>query len=346
MILQRRRSPAHRLDPVACKLLAGFGVYLALLAAFALALASAPHGTTFHLFGRALGPADIAHRLIRRGLLLGLLLPGLLAIELALEGWANSSLRQLVVERPRSAWSDLGVFLFWYMPGHAAIITVLSLGLTLLPTAWIHQAWAKAGGPSIELGSWPLPLQVIVFFFVFSFFDYWEHRLDHTVRFWPLHRYHHAAEDFCVLTSVRVHPACISSVISGVAPAVLLGASEAALFWFITLNLMVHYVIHSRINSDFGWVGRWVIQSPLHHRLHHKLHMTEPTSNFSLAPLWDRLFGTWAEAKGPRVAIGVAAPYRQGAWVAPDLLRDYRHFWLALAGRYRDEPAPDGPPET
>ena len=66
---------------------------------------------------------------------MGLRLPGLLAIELALEGWANSSLRQLVIQRPRSAWSDIGVFLFWYMPGHTAVITALSLGLTLLPTA-------------------------------------------------------------------------------------------------------------------------------------------------------------------------------------------------------------------
>ena len=116
----------------------------------------------------------------------------------------------------------------------------------------------------------------------------------------------------------------------------MFGVSEEAFFWFWTLNAMVHYLIHTRSQSDFGWVGRWLIQSPLHHRLHHKLDMTEPTGNFSLVPLWDRLFGTWQEAKDPHVPIGVAAPYRQGAWIIPDLLRDYRDFWLALIGRYRD----------
>jgi sterol desaturase/sphingolipid hydroxylase (fatty acid hydroxylase superfamily) len=100
---------------------------------------------------------------------------------------------------------------------------------------------------------------------------------------------------------------------------------------------MLRYLIHSRINSDFGWIGRWVIQSPLHHRQHHKLDTTEPAANFSLVPLWDRLFGTWAEETDWRMPIGVAAPYRQGVWVIPDLLRDYRDFWLAIVGRYRDE---------
>jgi sterol desaturase/sphingolipid hydroxylase (fatty acid hydroxylase superfamily) len=342
----RGRSPARNVSPVAYGLFVVFGVYFALIAAVAVWLALAPHDRIYHLFGRALGPADIAHRLIRRGVVLGLLLPVLLVIELALEGWEESSLRQLLVQRSRSAWSDIAIFLFWQAPGHTGVGAALSLGLTLLPAAWLHRTLANATGLSIELGSWPVALQVIAFYFVYSLFDYWEHRLDHTARFWPLHRYHHAAEDFCVLTSVRVHPASISGVISGVIPAVLIGMSEGGLFWFVALNLTVHYLIHTRIASDFGWIGRWVIQSPLHHRLHHKLDMTEPTSNFALVPLWDRLFGTWAEAAVPRVAVGVAAPYRHGVWAVPDLLRDYRHFWLALAGRYRDEARPESPPEA
>jgi sterol desaturase/sphingolipid hydroxylase (fatty acid hydroxylase superfamily) len=131
-----------------------------------------------------------------------------------------------------------------------------------------------------------------------------------------------------------------------VIPAVLIGVSDEALFWFVVLNLTLHYLIHTRITSDFGWIGRWVVQSPLHHRLHHKLDTTEPTSNFSLVPLWDRLFGTWAEADIARVKVGVAAPYRQGIWAVPDLLRDYRDFWLALIGRYRDEASAERPPEA
>jgi sterol desaturase/sphingolipid hydroxylase (fatty acid hydroxylase superfamily) len=339
----RGRSPEQKLDPVARRLLAAFAIYLLIIVAVAWGLAWAPPDTTFRLHGRVLGPADIAHRLLHRGLLLGLLLPGLLAIELALEGWKESSLRRLFAQRPRSAWSDVAVFLFWSAPGHTVVAAALSLGVVLLPAQWLHHALADATGLSIELGAWPLAVQVSVLIVVYSFFDYWEHRLDHTAWFWPLHRYHHSAEDFCVLTSVRVHPAGITAVIAGVLPAVLIGVSEDALFWLATLIATLRYVLHARINSDFGWIGQWVIQSPLHHRLHHKFDTTEPVSNFGLTPLWDRLFGTWADKTDWRVPIGVTTAYRHGVWVVPDLLRDYRDFWLALIGRYRDASGAEPP---
>ncbi len=53
-------------------------------------------------------------------------------------------------------------------------------------------------------------------------------------------------------------------------------------------------------------------------------------------PLWDRLFGTWGGQVAADLPIGVDTPYRHGAWVAPDLWRDYREFWAGLlAGRGR-----------
>jgi sterol desaturase/sphingolipid hydroxylase (fatty acid hydroxylase superfamily) len=336
MSWRRARSPEPKLDPLACKLLAGFTVYLLVIVALAWELAWAPPNTTFRVLGHVLGPADLAHRLLHRGLLLGLLLPALFAIELALGGWEESSLRQLLAQRPLSAWSDLGVFLMWTSPAGAFIAGALSLGVVLLPSHWLHQQLASATGVSIELGAWPLAVQVGVMIVLYTFLDYWQHRLDHTAWFWPLHRYHHAADDFCILTSVRVHPAAFTGLLAGVLPAVLIGVSDEALFWLATLIAALRYVIHARINSDFGWVGRWVIQSPLHHRLHHKLDTTVPASNFGLTPVWDRLFGTWGDSAHARIPIGVAAPYRQGLWVVPDLLRDYRDFWLALIGRYRD----------
>jgi sterol desaturase/sphingolipid hydroxylase (fatty acid hydroxylase superfamily) len=327
---------ASRPDPTAYKLLAGFSVYFVLVAALALGLTCAPDSLTLHLFGRTFAPADLCQRVLRRGLIVGILVPALLAVELGLCGWADSSLRRVFVQRSGSAWSDVANFLFWNAPGHLVTSNLISLGVVMLSAPMLHQMVVKTVGVSIELAAWPLAVQVVLYFYIFSFFDYWQHRLDHTARFWPLHRYHHSAEEFCVLTSVRLHPANFTGVITNLVPALLFGVSEEAFFWFWTLNAMVHYLIHTRSQSDFGWIGRWLIQSPLHHRLHHKLDMTEPTGNFSLVPLWDRLFGTWQEVKDPQVQIGVATPYRHGAWVVPDLVRDYRDFWLALIGRYRD----------
>jgi sterol desaturase/sphingolipid hydroxylase (fatty acid hydroxylase superfamily) len=325
---------------LACAILAGFAAYLMLLAALAAQLALAPHDAVYHLFGKALGPADVAHRIIRRGVMLGLLLPLLMVVELLLEGWEESSLRQILARRTGSSWSDIAVFLFWSMPGHTVLGAALSFGAIILPAEWLHRTLADATGVSVDISAWPLVPQVLAFFVFFSFFDYWQHRLDHTARFWPLHRYHHAAEEFCVLTSVRVHPAGFSTIVAGVIPPVLVGTSDEALFWFVTLTGMIRYLIHTRISSDFGWVGRWVLQSPAHHRLHHKLDMSRPTGNFALVPFWDRLFGTWdpglAGKADQSVVIGVSEPYRQGLWVAPDLARDYLDFWRGLLGRRPD----------
>ena len=174
---------------------------------------------------------------------------------------------------------------------------------------------------------------MIVYFTVYSFFDYWAHRLGHTKYFWPLHRYHHSAEDFSVLNALRIHPAGFAGIFFINIPMPLLGATPEAMIWVNVATVMLGFVIHSRMESGFGWVGRYIIQSPLHHRLHHKLDMTEATGFFGMMPLWDHLFGGWSERRDPNVVVGVDTPYRQGFWVMPDLLRDYWDFWKGLVGR-------------
>ncbi|MEI9983533.1 MAG: hypothetical protein WDN69_10200 [Aliidongia sp.] len=64
--------------------------------------------------------------------------------------------------------------------------------------------------------------------------------------------------------------------------------------------------------------------------------MTERVAcNLSLCPLWDRLGGTWRDVTPAAVRLGTtSAPYRHGAYILPDVLRDYRDFLRGLvAGR-------------
>jgi len=96
---------------------------------------------------------------------------------------------------------------------------------------------------------------------------------------------------------------------------------------------VLRYVIHSRINSNWGWFGRYVLQSPTHHRLHHILDIeTEPCGHYGLMPIWDHLFGTWRGECDQSLVIGVDTPYRHGYLFVVDLLRDYADFWRGLAG--------------
>jgi sterol desaturase/sphingolipid hydroxylase (fatty acid hydroxylase superfamily) len=229
------------------------------------------------------------------------------------------------------------------------LIVLMTLGVALISGAWAHDRIAALTGLSFTAASWPVWVQVPLLFAVFSFFDYWNHRLDHSHYFWPLHRFHHAAEDFCVLTASRVHPALFTGVVSAVLPPLLLGASPDAVFDVTVCSALLRYMIHSRIDTDLGWIGRYLIQSPNHHRLHHVLDISQqPVGHFSLAPVWDHLFGTWRGDADQSLVIGVDTPYRHGAWIFADIWRDYVDFWRGLyrglTGQPRLEDVPSSTP--
>jgi sterol desaturase/sphingolipid hydroxylase (fatty acid hydroxylase superfamily) len=182
-------------------------------------------------------------------------------------------------------------------------------------------------------------VQVVLYFYVYSFFDYWAHRLGHTRLFWPLHRYHHSAEEFDIINAARIHPAGFAGIFFINIPMPLLGATPEAMIWVNVVTVALGFAIHSRIPSGFGWIGRYVIQSPLHHRLHHKLEMTQATGFFGMTPVWDHLFGGWSECRDADVAIGVDTHYAHGFFILRDLLRDYRDFWLGLIGKRQLSPS-------
>src|ERR1700761_6456299 len=104
---------------------------------------------------------------------------------------------------------------------------VMMLGASVISGEALR-AWLLARtGFAIDPSALPVPL----YFLAYSFFDYWAHRLGHTKLFWPLHRYHHAAEDFCVINGARTHPAGFIGLFLINLPMPLLGATPAAMVW-------------------------------------------------------------------------------------------------------------------
>ena len=313
-------------------LVAGFFLYAALMgAAWWCVLRLAPAEFAVHLHGHTLVLRSL-HEKINNAALLFLLLHSALWVECALVGWAGSSARQLLFDRSASIKTDLGCFFLGQ--GHILDLVgrLMMLGASMISGGWLHDWLQSATGVSIGMGSSPLILQVLVYFYVGSFFDYWTHRVNHARLFWPLHRYHHSATDFAVVTSVRQHPVAFTSILMINVPMAILGARPEVMIYANVLVVTVGFLIHSKIDSDWGWFGRYVIQSPVHHRLHHKLDMTHPTGHFSTAPVWDHLFGTWRGDADQTLPIGVSTPYRHGYFLAHDLVRDYLHFWRGLFG--------------
>lgn len=316
-----------------------FPAYVALLAMAWFGLGQTlPDQVTVSLLGHARTVSRIHDRILGDGVAVLAALPFVLWLECAVIGWEKSSARALL--RPSaSAATDLSNFLLEQTHLTGLIGKLMMLGASLVSGEMLR-AWLLAKtGFAPNLGALPLLVQVPLGFAAYSFFDYWAHRAGHSRLFWPLHRYHHAAQEMVVLNGGRQHPAGFLAVFFLNIPMPLLGMGAEAMLWVNLGVTVLGFLIHSRLETDFGWIGRYVLQSPRHHRLHHKLDMTEQTGFFAMMPVWDRLFGGWNDQNGVHVAIGVDTDYRHGFWVVPDLLRDYRDFWLGLIGRRSTSPS-------
>ena len=340
------RTPARGLRafvqaPPVTAMVVGYLVYLAgLFLVWKAVLLWTPDQVGLQMPGHNLHIANLHHHLYAQAMEAIVLFPALFIVELVLTGWQNSSLRYLFSRAP-SAMSDLACWLLGESRLMSLLALIMSLGVGLIGGDMIHAWIAKTTGVNLTTAGWPIWVQLPILFLIFSFFDYWNHRVDHAALFWPLHRFHHSAEQFCIMTTTRVHPAVFSSVISAVGPAAVLGAPPETIAELVVLVGLLRNVIHSRIDSNFGWIGRWVLQSPNHHRLHHVLDISVvPTGHFSLCPLWDRLFGTWRGEADQTLPIGVTdAPYRHGLWIGPDLWRDYMDFWKGWIPRRKPAPS-------
>lgn len=303
--------------------------YLALVAAGWWAVINImPDQVSLEVAGRTLTVGNVHNKIFGNAGLLLVMLPLALFIEAAVVGWQGSSTRQMLLDRTPSVKSDL----VYLVLGQAKITDilgrVLTLGVAMLSGGVVRDLIHAKTGFAVEPSGIPLLAQVAIYFYIYTFFDYWTHRIDHSRYFWPLHRYHHAAQDFVVINAGRSHPAAILTgtfVIN--MPLAILGASPSVMVFVNVVVISIGFLIHSKIDSNWGWFGRYVIQSPNHHRLHHILCQKVPTGHFSMAPVWDHLFGTWRGEADQTLPIGVDKPYRHGFWVAPDLVRDYADFW-------------------
>ncbi len=251
--------------------------------------------------------------------------------EIICVGWKNSSLFTLCFNRTKSMWTDIAYFVSVHLHIVYLIGLILSFGFSVLSWTWVRAHVVEATGLNLRLDYLPIIRQFFVALILFTFLDYWMHRFEHSKLLWPIHRFHHAAEDFCILTSVRVHPVPPLTPIIITAPLVLIGTSPAVLAAIYVVVIYIRWLIHSRIPGRWGWFGTWILQSAASHRTHHILDQARANKNYALVPLWDHLFGTWAPECDHQTQIGVTESYRQGACYLPDMWRDYCNLFSNLA---------------
>ena len=173
-------------------------------------------------------------------------------------------------------------------------------------------------------------LDILIYLVLFSFVEYWDHRILHTKPFWRLHRMHHTATEMNFITSGRNHPAVFAfePLLRVWIPALLGTPVEFLLIWPV-IHHFHQLLSHSMLNWDWGKFGKWVIISPDAHRVHHSKADKHYQKNFSnFLTLWDHVFGTWYTPNKEQIELGLDEdPATVQKSLAKELTYDLKEFF-------------------
>jgi len=138
-----------------------------------------------------------------------------------------------------------------------------------------------------------------------TFFTYWSHRIQHRFdSLWRLgHQVHHSVARVDVASSMMFHPTdvAIQASLAALAAAILGLTPEAAALAGLA-GFMLAVFQHWNVPTPH-WLG-YFIQRPEAHCLHHERDVH--SRNFGDLPLWDMLFGTFANPARCQVEVGFA----------------------------------------
>ncbi|MBI3548725.1 MAG: sterol desaturase family protein [Elusimicrobia bacterium] len=179
---------------------------------------------------------------------------------------------------------------------NSILLAILTRGALLLLAAKLEaRGWGLMG----VLGL-PGPVSFLLSIAAYDCFTYWWHRANHRVPLlWRFHRVHHLDTHVDATTSLRFHPGelLLSEAVKalwllawGPGPYAL-AACEAA----VTLAAQFH---HANIDLPDAAERRLrpLVMTPRVHTAHHTVTERTRDANFAtIASVWDRLFGTFAE---------------------------------------------------
>lgn len=174
----------------------------------------------------------------------------------------------------------------------------------VLATGFVFSRWIDHNSlVSVDFGG-PLGESLAVFATA-SFIAYWWHRLIHkSDALWrTVHQLHHSPPRIEVLTAFYVHPldSLAANLLNASVAYLLFGASAwgagLAMLYVAIFNLIAHADMQTP-----RWLGM-LTQRPEMHRLHHERGVH--ARNYGL-PIWDMLFGTYANSQSGAVECGFA----------------------------------------
>ncbi|MEO6748416.1 MAG: sterol desaturase family protein [Casimicrobiaceae bacterium] len=178
-------------------------------------------------------------------------------------------------------------------------------------------------------------LSLVVFFFIYDFFYYWFHRLQHrSPLLWQQHKLHHSEESLNATTAMRHHwlEEMLRIFFVGIPMALVFGLTPVTAGWLGAALIYWPYFIHANLRLPLGHLTR-VVVGPQAHRIHHSRDAAHADRNFAAVfPLWDLLFGTFcAPRAGEYPRTGLTSGERVTSFWQANVLpfTGWRDMWRA-----------------
>ena len=224
-------------------------------------------------------------------------------LEVLVNDWKGSALYRIIFKRSKSTMGDLWCWTLSILKLYDFFALTFSIGLFYLFSALLYNTMEEQ---NLILHVPNLFLQYLLIFIISDFKHFIWHYFMHRRPFWQLHKYHHSAEEFNLITTTRGHFIETSVLtIFDTLVFLLFGLPLEQYLFFVYFREVYSHLLHSNIQWHFGWIGKYILLSPIAHRIHHSVDPKHFNKNYgSVFVWWDKLFGTFYFTK-ESVEIGV-----------------------------------------
>ncbi|WP_025741614.1 sterol desaturase family protein [Aquimarina pacifica] len=149
----------------------------------------------------------------------------------------------------------------------------------------------------IDPSEWPMWLQLLTFFVVLDFVQWFTHTLLHKYSFlWKFHKVHHSIKEMGFAGHLRYHwmENILYKPLKTFAIMILFGFEPEQAYVVHFLAIAIGHINHSNVKITWGPL-KYVINNPVMHLYHHSYHIPKGTYgvNFGISlSLWDYIFKT------------------------------------------------------
>ena len=157
---------------------------------------------------------------------------------------------------------------------------------------------------------WPMALQLVIFFVVLDFVQWFTHTLLHKYPvFWKFHKVHHSVKEMGFAAHLRYHwmENILYKPLKTFGVMILFGFEPEQAFIVHFIAIIIGHFNHSNIKITYGPL-KYLINNPVMHLYHHAQELPEGKYgvNFGISlSIWDYIFKTnYIPEDSGKVALG------------------------------------------